>query len=144
MGDLIHPAEIATNCKPLATPKPASALRLSPYSSNSTGQPLAANEADDFWQTLRARIDECDALIHVLCDLRGDDDDHRAALLSQRKKMAPQKLDTDIAYLKQEINRITKDKKTMNATETIFTALQLALPLPGPESHQHPQPLPTR
>jgi hypothetical protein len=109
MGDLIHPAEIATNSKPLATPKPASALRLSPYSSNSTGQPLAANEADDFWQTLRARIEECDTLINSLCDLRGDDEDHRAALLSQRKKMAPQKLDSGIFYLKNEIHRITKE-----------------------------------
>ena len=108
MGDLIHPAEIATNSKPLATPKPASALRLSPISPNSTGQPLAANEADDFWQTLRARIDECDRLIHQLCDLRGDDEAHRADLLAVRKRMAPQKLDSDIAYLKNEIHQIKK------------------------------------
>ena len=105
MGDLIHPAEIATNSKPLATPKPASALRLSPYSSNRTGQALAANEADDFWFTFRARIDECDARIHQLCDLRGDDDDQRAALLAVRKRMAPEKLKSDIVYLKAQIPR---------------------------------------
>ena len=109
MGDLIHPAEIAAASKPLAAAKPTSALRLSPNSSNSTGQPLAANEADDFWKTFRARVEDCDTLINSLCNLRGDDDDHRAALLSQRKRMAPQKLDTDIFYLKNEIHRITKE-----------------------------------
>lgn len=72
---------------------------------------LTTDEADDFWQTLRARIDECDTLIHQLCDLRGDDDEHRADLLAVRKRMAPQKLDTDIAYLKNEIQRFTKAKQ---------------------------------
>jgi hypothetical protein len=109
--DLVKPAEIAAHSTPLATPKAPPALGLSPISTNSDGQPLAVPEDDDFWRTLRARIDECDRLINQLCDRRGDDDDHRAALLRQRKRMAPQKLDTDIAYLKQEINRITKDKK---------------------------------
>lgn len=71
---------------------------------------LMTDEADDFWRTFRARIDECDALIHQLCDLRGDDDDHRADLLAVRKRMAPIKLDGDITYLKNEIHQITKAK----------------------------------
>ena len=74
---------------------------------NDSEQPT--DEADDFWKTFRARIDQCDALIHQLCDLRGDDDDHRADLLAVRKRMAPQKLDGDIFYLKNEIHRITKE-----------------------------------
>lgn len=68
--------------------------------------------ADDFWQTLRARIDECDALINELCDPRGDDDEHRAALLSQRKRMAPIKLHSDIAYLRAEIATLTPPPPT--------------------------------
>ena len=103
VGDLIHPAEIAARSKVLATPKHASALRLSPFSPISMGQPIAANDADDFWQTLRARIDECDRLINTLCNLRRDDDAHRADLLAVRKSMAPQQLDSDIVYLKAAI-----------------------------------------
>lgn len=63
----------------------------------------ALDEADDFWQTLRARIDDCDGLIRELCDLRHDDEEHRADLLSVRRRMAPQKLDGDIACLRAEI-----------------------------------------
>ena len=70
---------------------------------NATG--VATPEADDFWDTLRARIDECDALIHQLCDARDDDDEHRAALLAVRKRMAPDKLSSDIRYLRAEIQR---------------------------------------
>lgn len=101
--DLVKPAEIAAHSTPLATPKASPALGLSPISRNSNGQPLAVPEADDFWRTLRARIDECDALIHQLCDARDDDDEHRAALLAVRKRMAPEKLDSDIRYLREQI-----------------------------------------
>lgn len=110
VGDLVHPAEIATNSTTIATPKPAPVLRFSPNSRNSTGQALATPEADAFWQTLTARIDECDRLINQLCDVRHDDDDHRAALLEQRKRMAPTHIDSDIAYLKQQI-QISKAQK---------------------------------
>ncbi len=79
----------------------------SPLEIDSVRTLQTTEEADDFWQTLRARIDECDALIHQLCDLRGDDDEHRADLLAVRKRMAPQKLDSDIAYLKAEIAALT-------------------------------------
>ncbi len=72
---------------------------------------LPIDDADDFWQTLRARIDECDRLIYRLCDLRGNDDGHRADLLAVRKRMAPQKLDSDIVYLKAEIAALTPAAK---------------------------------
>lgn len=62
--------------------------------------PQNTDDAAEFWATLAARIDECDRLIHRLCDIRQDDDEDRAALLEQRKRIAPEKLDTDIAYLK--------------------------------------------
>jgi hypothetical protein len=68
---------------------------------------LAQLEADDFWRTLRARIDECDRLIHLLCDLRADDDERRNDLLAVRKRMAPDMLDFDIAYLNGEITKLT-------------------------------------
>ena len=103
--DLVHPAEIAVHSTALATPKASPALGLSPISINSNGQPLAGPEADDFWQTLRARIDECDRLIHQLCDARDDDDEHRAALLAVRRRMAPEKLSSDIRYLQAAIQR---------------------------------------
>lgn len=61
------------------------------------------DDTDDFWQTLRARIDECDRLIHELCDIRGDDHERRADLLAVRKRMAPNCLAGDIAYLKAAI-----------------------------------------
>lgn len=100
VGDLVHPAEIAASSKALATSKPAPALTLSPNSRNSTAHALATPEADEFWQSLTARIDECDRLIHWLCDIRQDDDEDRAALLEQRKRIATEKRDSDIAYLK--------------------------------------------
>ena len=103
VGDLVHPAEIAAISTALATPKPAPALTLSPNCRNSTGQALATPEADAFWQTLTARIDECDRLIHQLCDVRQDSDEHRAALLEQRKRNAPEKLNPDIRYLRAQI-----------------------------------------
>lgn len=110
VGDLVHPAEIAASSKALATSKPAPALTLSPNSSNSTAHALATPEADEFWQSLTARIDECDRLINQLCDVRNDDDEHRAALLEQRKRMAPTHLDSDIAYLKREIHNAQTTK----------------------------------
>ncbi len=60
-------------------------------------------EASDWWATLRARIDLCDALIHQLCDLRGDDHGRRADLLAIRRRMAPARLDEDIEDLRTEI-----------------------------------------
>ena len=61
----------------------------------------------DWWAMLRARIDECDRLIHELCDLRCDGDARRADLLAVRRRMAPQMLDSDIVYLKSEIAGLT-------------------------------------
>lgn len=85
---------------------------------------LPIDEADDFWDKLRARIDECDALIHELCDIRGDDRERRADLLTVRKRMAPNNLAGDIAYLKAAIAhedhapRITAAKSRQKGTSS--------------------------
>jgi len=68
------------------------------------------DDAAHFWARLVTRIEECDRLINELCDLREDDDEHRAALLEQRKRMAPTHLDSDIAYLKREIHNALTTK----------------------------------
>ena len=65
------------------------------------------DEAAEFWSTFLARVTECDELINSLCDLRGDDDARRADLLAVRKRMAPQRVDGDILYLKAEIATLT-------------------------------------
>lgn len=70
-------------------------------SADASNEPTEA--PSDWWETLRARIDECDRLINELCDIRKDDDAHRADLLAVRKRMAPEMLVGDIAYLKSEI-----------------------------------------
>lgn len=72
----------------------------------------STDDAAEFWATLTARIDECDALIHQLCDLRKDDDEHRTALLEQRKRMAPASLNPDIRYLKEQIAKESSNSKT--------------------------------
>ena len=68
---------------------------------------LPTDEAAAFWSNFLARVTECDELINSLCDLRGDDDARRADLLAVRMRMAPQKIDGDIAYLKAEIATLT-------------------------------------
>ena len=70
----------------------------------------AANDADAFWRTLGARIAECDRLIHQLCNLRGEEQEYREELLTLRMRMAPAKLDTDIEYLRREIQRCQKSQ----------------------------------
>jgi hypothetical protein len=66
-----------------------------------------ANDSDeapaDWWATFREKIDQCDRLIHQLCDLRGDDEARRADLLATRKRAAPVHLDGDIEYLEKQI-----------------------------------------
>lgn len=69
------------------------------------------DQAAEFWQSLTARVDECDALIHQLCELRNDEDEHRAALLEQRKRMAPEKLDSDIRYLRAQIAKRKREQR---------------------------------
>ena len=105
VGDLVHPVKLAPNSTYLASAKPMPALTLSPNSTNSTGHALASSDATDFWGNLTARIDEIDALINQLCDLRGDSHEHRAALLAVRKRMAPTHIDSDTAYLHNDIAR---------------------------------------
>ena len=98
-------SQVSKHCESVAKPMPEPFLASSQSSqvglADSIGQSEANEEADHFWRTFRARIDECDSLIHELCDLRRDD--HRADLLAVRKRMAPHKLDSDIHYLKSEI-----------------------------------------
>lgn len=61
------------------------------------------DDAAHFWATLTARVAECDELINKLCDIRNDDDEHRAALLEQRKCVAPEQLAADVCYLRAQI-----------------------------------------
>ena len=72
---------------------------------------LPTDQSDDFWQTLRANIDECDRLINELCDIRGDDLERRADLLALRKRMAPNSLPDDVAYLKAAIAEADHDPR---------------------------------
>ena len=72
-------------CESVAKPMPEPFLASSQTSQGGIADSIGQSEADDFWKTFRARIDECDRLIHQLCDLRHDDAEHRAALLEQRK-----------------------------------------------------------
>ena len=64
---------------------------------------IAALMVDEFWQTLSARVGECDQLIGELCNLRGDTDQHRANLMAVRKRMAPVHIDRDLNQLRAEI-----------------------------------------
>lgn len=82
---------------------------------NDTALPI--EDADDFWYKLRARIGECDALIHQLCDIRGDDRTHRADLLAVRKRMAPNSLAGDIAYLKAAIAEADRSRGSTAAKQ---------------------------
>jgi hypothetical protein len=71
-----------------------------------TDEARALQNTDDaahFWARLVTRIEECDRLINRLCDVRNDDDEHRAALLQQRKRIAPENLNPDIRYLRAQI-----------------------------------------
>ena len=68
---------------------------------------LPTDEAAAFWSNFLARVKECDELINSLCGLRGDGDARRADLLAVRKRMAPQRIDGDISYLKAEIATLT-------------------------------------
>lgn len=61
------------------------------------------DDAAEFWATLTARIDEADRLIHRLCDLRGDEPELRAELLATRKRIAPERLNSDIRYLREQV-----------------------------------------
>ena len=54
--------------------------------------------ASDWWATLGARVTECDRLINLVCDLRGDTEKERADLLHVRRHSAPVHLDSDITY----------------------------------------------
>ena len=87
------------------------ALRVTPAQTNESDGAIAdclpTDEAEAFWSTFLARVTKCDKLINNLCDLRGDDDARRADLLAVRMRMAPQKIDGDIASLKAEIATLT-------------------------------------
>ena len=96
-------------CAPRTLPAQSGVESTAQYTSeNSQDRTLpsdesAASDAARFWHNLTARVDECDRLIHQLCDLRSDTPEHRAALLAVRKTMAPNNLVGDIAYLKTAI-----------------------------------------
>ena len=73
-------------------------------------------EAARFWQNLTARVDECDRLIHQLCDPRNDTSEHRIDLLAVCKTMAPNNLVGDIAYLKTAIAAVERPRRAGSFT----------------------------
>ena len=75
------------------------------FAEQSDGYTYDPDESAEFWRNLTARIDEIDRLIHQLCDLRNDSDEHRADLLAVRRRMAPNNIGSDIEYLRGEITR---------------------------------------
>ena len=75
-----------------------------------------APDAARFWLNLTQRVDECDRLIHQLCDLRNDTSEHRADLLAVRKTMAPDNLVRDIVYLKAAIAEVERPRRATSFT----------------------------
>lgn len=74
-------------------------------------------QADDFWVGLKARIEQCDALIHQLADLRGDSQEYREEMLATRKRMAPERLKGDIAYLLRATEACKEDDRFIKETK---------------------------
>ena len=117
---------------PIATAisaNPATKARSVAESSSFSSSRLPANDSEDidgyhydpidaarFWQGLTARVDECDRLIHQLCDLRNDTSEHRADLLAVRKTMAPDNLVRDIVYLKAAIAEVERPRRATSFT----------------------------
>ncbi len=62
-----------------------------------------------------AALDEYDALINRLCDLRGDPLEHRDRLLQARRSMAPADLPDDLTRFKQHVEK-TESQPGQKAT----------------------------
>ena len=107
-----HKAAIVESLAALS-PDTADAQQIDGY----VHAPAAAMQ---FWRGLISRVDECDRLIHELCDLRGDTDAHRADLLAVRKRMAPVHIDSDIGYVQSEITALLP--KSANAGRAATSA----------------------
>ena len=104
------------HCAPRTLPAQSSVERSAQYKpENSQDRTLqdddsVAPDAARFWLNLTQRVDECDRLIHQLCDLRNDTSEHRTDLLAVRKTMAPNNLVGDIAYLKIAIAEVERPR----------------------------------
>ena len=59
-----------------------------------------------------AAIEEYDALIHRLCDMRGDPMAYRLKLLDARRRMAPVEIPNDLAEFKKLIGQEERDRKS--------------------------------
>ena len=104
-------ANPATKTRSVAESSSVSSSRLlANDSENIDGYHYDPIDAARFWQGLTARVDECDRLIHQLCDLRNDTSEHRTDLLAVRKTMAPNNLVGDIAYLKIAIAEVERPR----------------------------------
>ena len=75
--------------------------------SNAAANDGEPEETADFWDGFIDRVNECDRLIHELCDIRGDDQARRDDLICTRKRTAPNNVDSDIKYLCEEIVLLT-------------------------------------
>ena len=110
------------HCAPRTLPAQSGVERSAQYKpENSQDRTLqdddsVAPDAARFWLNLTQRVDECDRLIHQLCALRGDTDEHRADLLAVRKTMAPDNLIRDIVYLKAAIAEVERPRRATSFT----------------------------
>ena len=110
-------ANPATKTRSVAESSSVSSSRLlANDSENIDGYHYDPIDAARFWQGLTARVDECDRLIHQLCDLRNDTSEHRADLLAVRKTMAPDNLVRDIVYLKAAIAEVERPRRATSFT----------------------------
>lgn len=77
------------------------------------GYAFDPHEAASFWQGFKGRVDECDRLIHELCDIRGDDQARRDDLIRTRQRMSPTNVESDIRYLLDESERVSLARKPL-------------------------------
>lgn len=69
---------------------------------------LGGDPADSILDALA----EYDMLIHRLCDLRSDSQEHREKLLQARRSMAPAELPGDLEAFRQIVNRSERTRRT--------------------------------
>ena len=89
-------------------------------------------DADEYWLGFLDRATLCDKLIFDLCALRADSPGYRHRLLTLRQWIAPEKLDSDIEYLRTQIaiaQKVTQEAmRNSQAPRPPLAAFQAVLP----------------
>ena len=104
---LTGPKEVAEKWAPRLREHKAAIVESLAANDEATTENYDAQEAAKFWDGFIDRVNECDRLIHELCDIRGDDQARRDDLIRTRQRMAPNNIDGDIKYLREEIALLT-------------------------------------